>query len=156
MKLIRNCWLRLSIFKIFKFIGINKMTWVIWNFGYGLVCECKGSDFTPIQGNIVSCLNQSRCQTTYYLENFQNVNCVRVHQAKIILVFVLNSRQLLSICSSITSMVSSALHFNDSLTLFVQSFHLILSHIWRKSSLVATLPSVTWTFLHINLIPPYK
>ena len=144
-----------SIFKIFKFIGINKMTWVIWNFGYGLVCECKGSDFTPIQGNIVSCLNQSRCQTTYYLENFQNVNCVRVHQAKIILVFVLNSRQLLSICSSITSMVSSALHFNDSLTHSVQSFHLILSHIWRNSSLAATLPSVTWTFLHINLIPPY-
>ena len=145
-----------SIFKIFKFIGINKMTWVIWNFGYGLVCECKGSDFTPIQGNIVSCLNQSRCQTTYYLENFQNVNCVRVHQANIILVFVLNSRQLLSICSSITSMVSSALHFNDSLTLFVQSFHLILSHIWRKSSLAATLPSVTWIFLLINLIPLYK
>ena len=132
------------------------MTWVIWNFGYGLVCECKGSDFTPIQGNIVSCLNHSRCQTTYYLENFQNVNCVRVHQAKIILVFVLNSRQLLSICSSITSMVSSALHFNDSLTLFVQSFHLILSHIWRKSSLAATLPSVTWIFLLINLIPLYK
>ena len=131
------------------------MTWVIWNFGYGLVCECKGSDFTPIQGNIVSCLNQSRCQTTYYLENFQNVNCVRVHQAKIILVFVLNSRQLLSICSSITSMVSSALHFNDSLTLFVKSYPLILSHIWRNSSWKATLPFVTWTFLHINLIPPY-
>ena len=132
------------------------MTWVIWNFGYGLVCECKGSDFTPIQGNMVSCLNQSRCQTTYYLENFQNVNCLRVHQAKIILVFVLNSRPLLSICSSITSMVSSALHFNDILTHSVQSFHLILSHIWRKSSLAATLPSVTLTFLHINLIPPYK
>ena len=145
-----------SIFKIWKFICINKMTWVVWKFGYGLVCECKGSDFTPIQGNIVSCLNQSRCQTTYYLENFQNVNCVRVHQANIIFVFVLNSRQLLSICSSITSTKTSALHFNDSLALFVQSFHLILSHIWRKSSLAATLPSVTWIFLHINLIPLYK